>query len=189
MKTVRNTTLFCTIISMILLAIGVFVYAEEQGINRESLHPMVKKSFPCPKLAFTTSSPLPSTCLFCDYRVQIQASGGVPPIKYYTIEPTASEFSTGCSYPARTSVPGLTLTCDGIIQGQPSNAGYYTIEIKVEDSCHGRQQPPIIKTFALKVEGPPQPTNFGTSGAAGSGMKSSPGEIRELTPIQIPRQK
>lgn len=104
----------------------------------------------CPKLAFVTSSPLPSTGLGWDYKCQLQALGGYPPVRFYAIvtKPTGKDEPS-----PDTSVDGLTITPSGLIQGQPEEAGYHMIRIAVQDSCPSGIQV-IEKKFALEVKGP-----------------------------------
>jgi hypothetical protein len=105
----------------------------------------------CVKLAFVTSSPLPSTGLGWDYKCQIQASGGYPPVRfsaYFKDDATHME-----SLGPYTSVRGLAITPSGLIQGQPEEAGYHTIHVVVQDSCPSGIQR-IEKKFALEVKGP-----------------------------------
>ena len=105
----------------------------------------------CPKLAFVTSSPLPSTGLGWDYKCQLQASGGYPPVRFYAI---VTKDDQGEDVPSlATSVRGLTITPSGLIQGQPEEAGYHMIRIAVQDSCPSGVQR-VEKKFALEVKGP-----------------------------------
>jgi len=104
----------------------------------------------CPKLAFVTSSPLPSTGLGWDYKCQILASGGYPPLRFYARIPNIGEL---IDLGPDTSVRGLTITPSGLIQGQPEEAGYHMIRIVVEDICPSGVQR-IEKKFALEVKGP-----------------------------------
>lgn len=104
----------------------------------------------CPKLAFVTSSPLPSTGLGWDYKCQLQVSGGYSPVYFQAIVTTEK----GHEEPSKhTSVPGLSITPSGLIQGQPEEAGYYLIRISVQDSCPSGIQY-VEKKFALEVKGP-----------------------------------
>lgn len=105
----------------------------------------------CPKLAFVTSSPLPSTGLGWDYKCQLQASGGYPPIYFraYFRDPATLQESLG----QFVSVRGLVITPSGLIQGQPEESGYHVIRVEVHDSCPSGPQR-IEKKFALEVKGP-----------------------------------
>lgn len=105
----------------------------------------------CPKPAFVTSSPLPSTGLGWDYKCQLQASGGYPPIYFraYFMDPATHQESIG----QYVSVRGLAITPSGLIQGQPEEAGYHMIRIAVQDSCPSGVQR-VEKKFALEVKGP-----------------------------------
>jgi hypothetical protein len=105
----------------------------------------------CSKLAFVTSSPLPSTSLGWDYKCQLQASGGYPPVRFSAIIRNNAK-GTDVQGPD-TSVHGLTITPSGLIQGQPEEAGYHMIRFVVEDSCPSGLQR-IEKKFALEVKGP-----------------------------------
>jgi len=104
----------------------------------------------CSKLAFVTSSPLPSTGLGWDYKCQLQASGGYPPVRFYAI---VTDHQGKDEPSLATSVRGLTITPSGLIQGQPEEAGYHMIRIEVQDSCPSGIQV-IEKKFALEVKGP-----------------------------------
>ena len=104
----------------------------------------------CPKLGFVTPSPLPSTGLGWDYKCQIQASGGFPPLIFCSM---AVGFQ-GIELPSLDiGIPGLKITTSGLIQGQPEQAGYYVIRILLRDSCPSGVQR-IEKKFALEVKGP-----------------------------------
>lgn len=103
----------------------------------------------CPKLAFVTPSPLPSTGLGWDYKCQLQASGGHAPVSFYAVV-----MEKGADEPSpETGVPGLKITSSGLIQGQPEKAGYYIIRVAVCDSCPSGIQY-VEKKFALEVKGP-----------------------------------
>lgn len=103
----------------------------------------------CPKLAFVTSSPLPSTGLGWDYKCRLQISGGHEPVGFYAVVNEKGFDEAG----PETGVPGLKITSSGLIQGQPEKAGYYIIRIKVQDSCPSGIQS-VEKKFALEVKGP-----------------------------------
>jgi hypothetical protein len=115
-------------------------------------------------LAFVTTSPLHSTGAGWDYKVQLQASGGSPPIKFLTpyYDPaTGAQKALSCSppnpmptslyYPGKMMVDGLTLTCDGIILGQPKAGGRHAVTIVATDACPLRAQR-IEHTFILEVK-------------------------------------
>jgi len=129
----------------------------------------------CSKLAFVTSSPLPSTGLRWDYKCQLQASGGYPPVRfsaYFKDDATHME-----SLGPYTSVRGLAITPSGLIQGQPEEAGYHTIHVVVQDSCPSGVQR-IEKKFALEVKGPKMSTwHLGKPGEMGSGQDLCPCNI------------
>ena len=104
----------------------------------------------CPKLAFVTTSPLPSTGLGWDYKCQLQASGGYPPVHFHAI---VTDHQGQEEPSSNTSVRGLTITPSGLIQGQPEEAGDHAIRIAVQDSCPAGIQV-IEKKLALEVKGP-----------------------------------
>lgn len=106
----------------------------------------------CPKLSFVTVSPLPSTGLGWDYKCQLQASGGYPPLRFYA---HISDPNKPYKPSPETSVRGLKITPSGLIQGQPEEAGYHLLEIVVEDSCPSGVQR-VQKKFALEIKGPPK---------------------------------
>ena len=104
----------------------------------------------CPKLAFVTASPLPSTGLEWDYKCQLKASGGNAPVRFYSV---VRDEKVHDKPSEDTGVPGLKITPSGLIQGQPEKAGYYVIRVFVRDSCVPQNQI-IEKKFALEVKGP-----------------------------------
>lgn len=120
----------------------------------------------CDKLVdFVTTSPLPTTGVGWDYKVQLQATGGVPPVTFltpYFDRDTGKQTALSCNsggstsgpayYSGKTMVDGLTLTCDGRIIGQPKAPGYFTISIIATDNCVSPQK--IEKQFVLEVKGP-----------------------------------
>jgi len=142
----------------------------QQPIQQPITIPMNTVQVHCPPLSFATSSPLPSSSVGWDYKVQLQASGGVPPIKFSTIyagptgapQPSCSpaNVSPGPNagsvyYPGIMTVAGLTLSCEGIIFGQPKTVGYYQVTITATDSCSAGAQR-VSKNFVIEVKGPGQ---------------------------------
>jgi hypothetical protein len=104
----------------------------------------------CPKLAFVTSSPLPSTGVLWDYKCQVEVSGGCALNRFCvsTLDTKGMKKLT-----SNLDAPGLTISPSGLIKGQPTDAGYYTITIRVEHNCPGGFQI-IEKKFAIEVKGP-----------------------------------
>jgi PAN domain-containing protein len=126
----------------------------------------------CNKFDFVTISPLPSTGVGWDYKYQLQVSGGYAPYHFltpYYDRNTGVQKALSCLpsadvpsikyhdkspyYSGRMMVPGLTLTCDGLVVGQPTAAGNYTVTIIAYDNC-----PLITKKlehkFVLEIKGP-----------------------------------
>jgi hypothetical protein len=103
----------------------------------------------CPKLAFVTTSPLPSTSLGWDYKVQLEISGGYPPVRFRAYFTDDSRVETLGQYVLR----GLPITPSGLIQGQADVPGYHIIRIVAEDSCPSGVQR-VEKKFVLEVKGP-----------------------------------
>ncbi len=126
----------------------------------------------CDKFDFVTISPLPSTGVGWDYKFQLQVSGGYAPYHflapYYDRDrgtlkaisclrpediPNAKYYDKRPYYSGRMMVPGLTLTCDGLIFGQPTAAGNYMVTIIAYDNC-----PLLTKKlehkFVLEIKGP-----------------------------------
>jgi hypothetical protein len=105
----------------------------------------------CSKLAFVTSSPLPSTGLGSDYKCQLQVSGGYAPVRFSAcFKDDATHMEALGQY---LSVRGLVITPSGLIQGQPEEGGYHILHVVVQDSCPSGIQR-IEKKFALEVKGP-----------------------------------
>jgi hypothetical protein len=148
-----------------------------QKTIKEQMQMPVKKMAPCKPLAFVTTSPLPETGMGYDYKDQLEASGGIPPVLFWT--PYIDEKGAKYWFPGfpgykkdnelwvdqngmphaghiiwyKGFIRGLSLTASGLIQGQALDPGYYTVHIFVKDSCpSGVQQ--IEKDFILNVTGP-----------------------------------
>jgi Putative Ig domain len=93
------------------------------------------------ELAVQTSS-LPTAFVRREYRFQLQAEGGVAPVKW--------EISTG-------ALPrGLVLSADGILSGVPGESGEFRFVVTVTDSgnpAHRRNQELVLRVIApLLVE-------------------------------------
>jgi hypothetical protein len=136
----------------------------------------VKKMVPCKPLAFVTTSPLPETGMGYDYKYQLEVSGGIPPVLFWTpyINNNGAPMPPGFQGYMKSDevwtdkngvqhkgyiewyegfVKGLTLSHSGLIQGQPLYPGYNKVHIIVEDSCPSGVQR-IEKDFILNVTGP-----------------------------------
>jgi len=136
------------------------------GSRGASSFRLLRDASTCNTLAgFVTASPLPTTGVGWDYNVQLQATGGVPPVRFLTpyLDPaTGVQEALSCNsggptsgpayYSGKMMVDGLTLTCDGRIIGQPKAPGYFTVSIVATDQCVSPQK--VEKTFVLEVKGP-----------------------------------
>ena len=136
------------------------------GSRSASSFRLLRDASTCNTLAgFVTASPLPTTGVGWDYNVQLQATGGVPPVRFLTpyLDPaTGVQEALSCNsggptsgpayYSGKMMVDGLTLTCDGRIIGQPKAPGYFTVSIVATDQCVSPQK--VEKTFVLEVKGP-----------------------------------
>ncbi len=71
-----------------------------------------------------TTSQLPAGKVNVDYRASIAASGGTSPYRF--------TLTSG-------SVPGLTLSSDGVLSGRPTQAGSYALRIQAADSSSTQQ--------------------------------------------------
>lgn len=80
---------------------------------------------------------LPGGCVGIGYYEAITMSGGVAPLTFQLINGT-------------TPPPGLTLTDDGVMFGNPTTAGYYSFDVLVTDST--TPYPTVLqKTFLMSV--------------------------------------
>ncbi|MBN2517000.1 MAG: PAN domain-containing protein [Deltaproteobacteria bacterium] len=122
----------------------------------------------CNKLAFATTSPLPSAVIGGEYNYRIKMSVGEPPYEFCPMmyppdgKPPKCDNSPG----QRFSMPlGLTLSRDGLISGQLQclnpqkagtncGAGYRHILIQVRDHCSTRPQV-ISKKFWINIKQQP----------------------------------
>jgi len=90
-----------------------------------------------PELALVTQE-LPTVQAGSDYRMAIQAVGGVPPYEFQT---------TRQSLPA-----GMTLSAAGLLSGRPAAAGSYTLQMTLRDSR--TQMAPLLAAVPLTVQPP-----------------------------------
>ncbi|MBN1546482.1 MAG: PAN domain-containing protein [Syntrophaceae bacterium] len=122
----------------------------------------------CPKLAFYTTSPLPSTVIGGTYSYQIKMSSGAPPYEFcpMMVPPDGTPPKCDRSADQRFSMPaGLILQPNGVISGQVKcvnpekagtdcGAGYRPILIQVRDHCPTRSQV-ISRQFWIDIKAKP----------------------------------
>jgi hypothetical protein len=98
----------------------------------------------CPQLIFVTTS-LPAGTVSLDYKVQLETSGGKPPLKF--------DIDSG------TLPKGLELSKSGLILGKPETAGTFSFLVKVTDTCpqivYSKQLSLTVNPAALPLSPPP----------------------------------
>jgi hypothetical protein len=114
----------------------------------------------CPALNITSPASLPPGTVGQFYSVQIQASGGQPPLSFSLISGALP--------------PGLSLSPNGIVSGIPAAVYNDAFSVRVTDSCPPGAQT-AQKGFAMVVNPAPCPTlNIPTPAALPAGTSGQP---------------
>jgi hypothetical protein len=100
----------------------------------DSCSPPVTFTVEAPALQITTTQ-LPAGRVNADYRATVAATGGTSPYRFTLVSG---------------SVPGLTLSSDGVLSGRPTQTGSYTLRIQAADSAATPQT--AQRDFTLVIE-------------------------------------
>ena len=168
MKTNRFRLIVSMLVIAILSIISLYAITEGQeykkqiapGIvpgNKDFINKDIKREMTpiCAELSFKSTSPLPSTSTYADYKYQIEINGGYPPVIIYPESIYTSTSDREYAYDNPNGFPiGLTMSKSGLITGQAFYAHNYNFIVVAKDSCPAGPQK-IKKTFGLNVNPKP----------------------------------
>jgi hypothetical protein len=126
---------------MLVLLLACVVSAGAASVSRAQSDSMQNPAQAAPPqnesaaLVIRDESPLPETYPRAYYEYQFQVRGGLPPY-HWQLEKGALP-------------PGIKLSPDGVLRGQPERAGEFQFTISVSDSSVPRQA--VQKQFSLRV--------------------------------------
>ncbi len=108
--------------------------------NTQKVFSLAVNPAPCSPLSITTSSTLSSATVGQAYTQQLQTTGGQSPITFSLV--------------GGTMPPGLTISSQGFISGNPTSIGSYFFTVSATDSCPTGSQS-VQKPFSIQINPPP----------------------------------